>query len=94
MPSLFQVLIPPAGTVVDVLAVDNRFTEFVRLMKISGMADQLQKKGPYTVLAPTNKVKLSEGCAVRQKFSSRCWMSTFYTGIGKFNPRIELDLHK
>ncbi|XP_056017964.1 transforming growth factor-beta-induced protein ig-h3-like isoform X2 [Ostrea edulis] len=50
-----KVLIPPVGTVIDVLAVDNRFTEFVRLMKISGMADQLQKKGPYTVLAPTNK---------------------------------------
>jgi uncharacterized surface protein with fasciclin (FAS1) repeats len=52
------VLIPPVGTVVDVLAVDNRFTEFVRLMKILGMADELQKNGPYTVLAPNNEVKL------------------------------------
>jgi uncharacterized surface protein with fasciclin (FAS1) repeats len=58
------VLIPPVGTVVDVLAVDNRFTEFVRLMKISGMADELQKNGPYTVLAPTNEVTLRKEWAV------------------------------
>lgn len=50
-----KVLVPPVGTVVDVLEVDNRFTEFVRLLKNSGLADQLQGKGPFTVLAPTNE---------------------------------------
>ncbi|XP_061191377.1 transforming growth factor-beta-induced protein ig-h3-like [Saccostrea echinata] len=50
-----KVLVPPVGTVVDVLEVDSRFTEFVRLLKNSGLADQLQGKGPYTVLAPTNE---------------------------------------
>lgn len=51
-----KVLIPPVGTVVDVLEVDNRFSEFVKLMKNSGLADELQQNGPYTVLAPTNEV--------------------------------------
>lgn len=41
---------------VDVLEVDNRFSEFVKLMKNSGLADELQQNGPYTVLAPTNEV--------------------------------------
>lgn len=51
-----KVLIPPVGTVVDVLETDNRFSEFVKLLKSSRLADELQQKGPYTVLAPTNEV--------------------------------------
>lgn len=51
-----KVLIPPVGTVVDVLGVDNRFSEFVKLVKNSGLANELQQNGPYTVLAPTNEV--------------------------------------
>ena len=55
---VLQVLIPPIGTVTDVLASDKRFSEFLRMIKNSGLADRLNENGPFTVLAPTNKVNI------------------------------------
>lgn len=51
-----QVLLPPAGNVVDVLAQDKRFSILVELLKMSKLADTLQETGPYTVFAPTDEV--------------------------------------
>lgn len=49
-----KVLKPPAGTLLDVLALDNRFTELVQLIKIAEIGDMLEEDGPFTLFAPTN----------------------------------------
>jgi len=51
-----QVLIPPAGKLLDVLASDSRFSELMQLIKIAEIGDQLEGNGPFTVFAPTNDV--------------------------------------
>lgn len=53
-----QVLIPPVGNVVDVLARDSRFTTLVQLIKEADLGDELQEEGPFTVFAPTNEVRI------------------------------------
>ncbi|XP_071119590.1 transforming growth factor-beta-induced protein ig-h3-like [Haliotis cracherodii] len=50
-----KVMIPPTGNVIDVLALDSRFSQLVGLIKKAGLADQLQGDGPFTVFAPTNE---------------------------------------
>jgi uncharacterized surface protein with fasciclin (FAS1) repeats len=49
-----QVLTPPAGKLLDVLASDSRFSELMQLIKIAEIGDQLEENGPFTVFAPTN----------------------------------------
>ena len=55
---LFQVLIPPAGKLLDVLASDSRLSELAQLIKTAGIGDQLEGDGPFTLLAPTNEVRI------------------------------------
>nr|KAG5705889.1 hypothetical protein BaRGS_030779 [Batillaria attramentaria] len=50
-----KVMLPPRGTVVDVLAADPDYSTLVRLVKIAGLADALQADGPLTVFAPNNQ---------------------------------------
>ncbi|KAK7101208.1 transforming growth factor-beta-induced protein ig-h3-like [Littorina saxatilis] len=50
-----QVMLPPSGNVVDVLAADPNYSTLVRLVKIAGLADYLQRPEALTVFAPTNK---------------------------------------
>ena len=56
MVCLVQLMIPPTTNVVDVLAGQPQYSTFVKLLKISGLADALQEFGPFTVFAPTDKV--------------------------------------
>ncbi|XP_062856693.1 transforming growth factor-beta-induced protein ig-h3 [Trichomycterus rosablanca] len=49
-----KVLAPPMGTVMDVLKADNRFSTLVDNVQRAGMTELLNKKGTYTVFAPTN----------------------------------------
>ncbi|CAG2255977.1 BIGH3 [Mytilus edulis] len=49
-----KVLMPPAGSLLDVLALDNRFTELVQLIKIADIGDMLEGDGPFTLFAPTD----------------------------------------
>ena len=50
-----QVLIPPTGNVIDVLALNSNLTSLVRLLKTAGLADELQGPGPFTVFAPNDE---------------------------------------
>ncbi|KAL8582947.1 hypothetical protein ACOMHN_006491 [Nucella lapillus] len=50
-----QVLVPPKGNVVDVLAANPELSSLVRLLKGAGLADALQADGPFTVFAPNNQ---------------------------------------
>ncbi|XP_067677411.1 transforming growth factor-beta-induced protein ig-h3-like [Haliotis asinina] len=56
-----KVMIPPSGNVVDVLALDSRFSQLVGLIKKTGLADELQEEGPFTIFAPTNQAFKSLG---------------------------------
>ena len=53
------VLIPPAediniNSLVDVLALDGRFTTLIAAVQAAGLADALATGGPFTVFAPTD----------------------------------------
>jgi uncharacterized surface protein with fasciclin (FAS1) repeats len=53
------VLIPPASNIeinslVDVLALDGRFTTLIAAVQAAGLADALTTGGPFTVFAPTD----------------------------------------
>lgn len=50
-------MIPPKGNVLDVLALDKRYSTLVSLIKKSGLADDLQDEGPFTIVAPNNEVR-------------------------------------
>ncbi|XP_061690404.1 transforming growth factor-beta-induced protein ig-h3 [Syngnathoides biaculeatus] len=49
-----SVLTPPAGTVMDVLKADNRFSVLVGAIQIAGMTELLNQPGALTFFAPTN----------------------------------------
>ncbi|KAA0709286.1 Transforming growth factor-beta-induced protein ig-h3 [Triplophysa tibetana] len=49
-----KVLTPPMGTVMDVLKADDRFSTLVGAIQRAGLTELLNKKGTYTVFAPTN----------------------------------------
>ena len=51
-----QVMLPPTGNVIDVLAADPNYGTLVKLLKLAGLADALQADGPFTIFAPTNRV--------------------------------------
>ncbi|XP_053362111.1 transforming growth factor-beta-induced protein ig-h3 [Clarias gariepinus] len=48
-----KVLAPPMGTVMDVLKADNRFSTLVGNIQRAGITELLNKKGTYTIFAPT-----------------------------------------
>ncbi|CAL1539608.1 unnamed protein product [Lymnaea stagnalis] len=50
-----SVMIPPKGNVLDVLALDKKFSTLVSLIKKSGLADSLQEAYLITVFAPNNE---------------------------------------
>ncbi|CAG5136676.1 unnamed protein product [Candidula unifasciata] len=50
-----SVMMPPKGNVLDVLGLDKRFSTLVSLIKKSGLADDLQGHGPFTIIAPNNE---------------------------------------
>ena len=54
--ALFQVLLPPKGDLLVTLSLTGNFSRFIDLLKKSGVADELQSKGPFTLFAPTNQV--------------------------------------
>ncbi len=43
-------------TAPEVLTEEGKFTNFVRALELSGAADMLEKKGPYTIFAPVDEV--------------------------------------
>ncbi|XDV37062.1 hypothetical protein PO909_006745 [Leuciscus waleckii] len=49
-----KVLAPPMGTVMDVLKADDRFSTLVGAIQRAGLTELLNKKGTYTIFAPTN----------------------------------------
>lgn len=49
-------LVPPEGNVLDVLAEDKNLSILVDLLKAAKLGDNLSGAGPFTILAPTNKV--------------------------------------
>ena len=53
--AILQVLIPPTGNVIDVLALNSNLTSLVRLLKTAGLADELQGPGPFTIFAPNDE---------------------------------------
>lgn len=46
---------PDMGTVIDLLAVDDRFTTFYSWLERADLITVLQGEGPFTVFAPVNK---------------------------------------
>ncbi|WAR23616.1 BGH3-like protein [Mya arenaria] len=51
-----KVLVPTAGTLTEVAAMDPRLSTLAKLLKaIPEIADSLQDDGPYTLFAPTNE---------------------------------------
>ncbi|XP_007114326.1 transforming growth factor-beta-induced protein ig-h3 isoform X2 [Physeter macrocephalus] len=50
-----RVLTPPAGTVMDVLKGDSRFSMLVAAIQSAGLTETLNREGVYTVFAPTNE---------------------------------------
>ncbi|CAH1773771.1 unnamed protein product, partial [Owenia fusiformis] len=51
-----KVLMPPRGDLLDILSMDKDFGTFVKMAKISGVAEMLQGESEYTIFAPTNEV--------------------------------------
>ncbi|KAG7329306.1 hypothetical protein KOW79_007480 [Hemibagrus wyckioides] len=49
-----KILAHPMGTVMDVLKAGNRFSTLVGNIQRAGMTELLNKKGTYTIFAPTN----------------------------------------
>jgi uncharacterized surface protein with fasciclin (FAS1) repeats len=43
-------------TAAEVLAEEGEYTNFIRALELSGVGDMLEKKGPYTVFAPSDEV--------------------------------------
>ncbi|KAH3815464.1 transforming growth factor-beta-induced protein ig-h3-like isoform X1 [Dreissena polymorpha] len=50
-----KLLSPPTGDLLDVLAMDRRFSNLTALLKVADIADMLQEEGPFTLFAPTNE---------------------------------------
>ncbi|GAA6067314.1 transforming growth factor-beta-induced protein ig-h3, partial [Tachysurus ichikawai] len=49
-----KILAPPMGTVMDVLKADSHFSTLVGNLQRAGMTELLNKKGTYTIFAPTS----------------------------------------
>ncbi len=49
-------LIPPVGDILDTLSQNSNHSELVDLLKKAGIAEDMQREGPYTFFAPTNQV--------------------------------------
>ncbi|XP_066572759.1 transforming growth factor-beta-induced protein ig-h3 isoform X2 [Amia ocellicauda] len=50
-----KVLTPPMGTVMDVLKGDSRFSTLVGAIQKAGLTEMMNRRGAYTVFAPTNE---------------------------------------
>ena len=53
---LLQMLVPPAGSVVDLLSRDDRFSRLLQLLRTANLFDELASLGSLTFFAPTNEV--------------------------------------
>ncbi|XP_024139583.2 transforming growth factor-beta-induced protein ig-h3 [Oryzias melastigma] len=49
-----KVLVPPMGTIMDVLKADNRFSQLVGAIQTAGMTELLNQQGVLTFFAPTD----------------------------------------
>lgn len=49
-----KLMLPPQGDVLDVLSQNSEFSTFMSLLKRTGLADQLQLAGPFTIFVPKN----------------------------------------
>lgn len=56
-----RVLLPPAGTIVDVAAANPNFTYLVAAVQRAGLVGALSGPGPLTVFAPTNQAFIDAG---------------------------------
>ena len=81
-----QVLMPPHGNVFDLLQERSEFSQLVKLMKETGIADTLQEEGPFTIFAPTNKV-------TKSLLYLTCRMSYVYSKYLSLSLSLSLTLH-
>nr|KAG5705886.1 hypothetical protein BaRGS_030776 [Batillaria attramentaria] len=65
-----QLLIPPTGTVVDVLVADPNYSTLVELVQAAGLVGALQTEGPFTVFAPNNQAFAQLGQQTLQELRS------------------------
>jgi len=56
-----RVLLPPAGTIVDVAVANPNFSYLVAAVQRAGLVDALSGAGPLTVFAPTNQAFIDAG---------------------------------
>ncbi|XP_048399687.1 transforming growth factor-beta-induced protein ig-h3 isoform X2 [Stegostoma tigrinum] len=54
-----KILTPPAGTIMDILKADDRFSMFVGAIQTAGLTENLNRPGTFTVFAPTNDAILA-----------------------------------
>ena len=52
-------LLPPKGDIFDVVSLTPNMSRFADLLKKSGVAEEMQQEGPFTMLAPTDEVIFS-----------------------------------
>ncbi|XP_078087016.1 transforming growth factor-beta-induced protein ig-h3 [Mustelus asterias] len=54
-----KIVTPPAGTVMDILKADDRFSMLVGAIQTAGLTETLNRPGSFTVFAPTNEAILA-----------------------------------
>ncbi|XP_060693237.1 transforming growth factor-beta-induced protein ig-h3 [Hemiscyllium ocellatum] len=54
-----KILTPPAGTIMDILKADDRFSMFVGAIQTAGLTENLNRPGAFTIFAPTNEAILA-----------------------------------
>ncbi|XP_067899760.1 transforming growth factor-beta-induced protein ig-h3 [Heterodontus francisci] len=54
-----KILTPPAGTIMDILKADDRFSMLVGAIQTAGLTESLNRPGTFTVFAPTNEAILA-----------------------------------
>ncbi|XP_067852324.1 transforming growth factor-beta-induced protein ig-h3 [Heptranchias perlo] len=54
-----KILTPPAGTVMDILKADDRFSMLVGAIQTAGLTESLNRPGTFTIFAPTNEAILA-----------------------------------
>uniref|UniRef100_UPI00398F21C0 transforming growth factor-beta-induced protein ig-h3 isoform X2 n=1 Tax=Pristiophorus japonicus TaxID=55135 RepID=UPI00398F21C0 len=54
-----KILTPPAGTIMDILKADDRFSMLVGAIQTAGLTESLNRPGTFTFFAPTNEAILA-----------------------------------